>query len=81
MPAETKVTVKALKGIFLHSRKMNEMLRFYRAIGLAPVKQFTHDACFTFSSVHQGSTYGYLRGPPVRRQSLTPQARRGFVCG
>lgn len=43
MPAESKVTVKALKGIFLHSRKMNEMVRFYRAIGLAPVKQFTHD--------------------------------------
>ncbi len=27
----------------MHSRKMNEMVRFYRAIGLPPVKQFAHD--------------------------------------
>lgn len=43
MPSKRVVSVMALNKVFFHSRKIGEMVRFYRAIGLPPIKRFRHD--------------------------------------
>lgn len=43
MPSKHVAGVKALNKVFFHSRKIGEMVRFYRAVGLPPIRRFRHD--------------------------------------
>lgn len=43
MPTKSAGGVKALNKVFFHSRRIDAMVRFYRAIGLPPVRRFRHD--------------------------------------
>jgi len=43
MPSKHVAGVKALNKVYFHSRKIGEMVRFYRAIGFPPIKRFRHD--------------------------------------
>ncbi len=43
MPSKHVSGVKSLNKVFFHSRKIGEMVRFYRALGLPPIRRFRHD--------------------------------------
>jgi predicted enzyme related to lactoylglutathione lyase len=58
------VTVQGLTEVYMHSRRMKEMVRFYRAIGLPPVKQFTHDDALHVQCRAPGFDLWILEGGP-----------------